>query len=94
MVYGQANTGVSDSVLFAQRRAVAAASVTDGAGDLDLTLTLADGSAHGKADPAFGAHLEPIGLWAEAVWCNWLPRDDLHLLVGSALQRILGAKSA
>ena len=93
MVYGQANTGVSDSVLLAQRRAVAAASVAFGAGDLDLTLVLADGSAHGKADPAFAAHLDPIDLWAEAVWCGWLSRTDLQTLAGHAMQRVLGQKS-
>eukprot|EP00973_Karenia_brevis_P066372 9224940-Karenia_brevis.AAC.1 len=38
LVHGQANTGVSDSFLLAQRRAVAAASVAGGTGDLDLTL--------------------------------------------------------
>ena len=58
LVYGQA-----------QRRAVAAASVTFGAGDLDLTLILADSSHLGRADPAFAAHLDPIGMWAEALWC-------------------------
>ena len=33
-----------------------------------ITLALADGSVHGKADPAFQAHAGPIGKWAEAVW--------------------------
>ena len=90
LVYGQANTGVSDSMLLAQRRAVAAASVPGGAGDLDLTLILADGGHQGRADPSFAAHQDPIGMWAEAVWCGWLPRPDLQALASNALHRILG----
>ena len=90
LVYGQANTGVADSVLLEQRRAVAAASVPGGAGDLDLTLIMADGGRHGMADPAFAAHQMPIAMWAEAVWCGWLSKDTLQALAGQSLQRILG----
>jgi hypothetical protein len=93
LVYGQANTGVSDSMLLSQRRAVAASFVPGGAGDLDLTLILADDGHRGRADPAFAAHSDPIGMWAGAVWCSWFPRDDLQLLAGQALQRILGMES-
>ena len=64
MSYGQAITGVPNSTLLAQRRAVAAA-VAPAAGTrgqcVDMTLVLADGSAKGRADPAFGAHVMPIG---------------------------------
>ena len=74
LVYGQANTVVSDATLLAQRRAVAAASVLEGAGELDITLVLADGADTGRVDPAFAAHEDPIGMWAEAVWGQWLPR--------------------
>eukprot|EP00973_Karenia_brevis_P023799 3280760-Karenia_brevis.AAC.1 len=38
LTYGQANTGVACTTLLQQRRAVAAASVAHGAGNLDLTL--------------------------------------------------------
>ena len=93
MVYGQANTGVSNSCLLAQRRAVAAASVSGGSGDLDLTLILADGSLQGHADPAFAAHEEPIGLWSEAVWNSWLPRSALNRLARHAIERISAAAS-
>ena len=93
LVYGQANTGVSSSCLLAQRRAVAAASVTGGSGDLDLTLILADGSFRGRADPAFAAHEEPIGLWAEAVWSSWLPRSALDRLARHAIARLSAAAS-
>ena len=92
LVYGQANTGVSDTVLLAQRRAVAAASVLEGAGELDITLVLADGSNTGRVDPAFGAHEDPIGMWAEAVWGQWLPRAALRSLSAHAV-RIVEATS-
>ena len=93
LVYGQANTGVSNSTLLAQRRAVAAASVPGGAGDLNLTLILADGSMQGRADPAFAAHEDPIGCWSEAVWNSWLPRCALHTLADHAIQRLATACS-
>ena len=66
-------TGVSNSHLLDQRRAVAAAGVPAVAGDLDITLSIIDGLPNGKADPAFAAHCDPIASWAEAVWCSWLP---------------------
>eukprot|EP00973_Karenia_brevis_P037778 5211344-Karenia_brevis.AAC.1 len=78
MVYGQATMGVSSSMLHAQRQSVAAASVPGGAGDLDLTLMMADGSESGRADPAFAAHEDPIATWAEAVWSQWLPAAALN----------------
>ena len=90
LVYGQANTGVSDTTLLAQRRAVAAASVPEGAGELDITLVLADGADTGRVDPAFAAHEDPIGMWAEAVWCQWLPRAALRSLATHAGQ-VVGA---
>ena len=85
LVYGQGNTGVATTMLLNQRRAVAASSVACGAGDLDLTLVLADGSMTGRADPAFAAHDAPIGKWAEAVWSHWLPRAALDRLTRNAL---------
>ena len=65
LVYGQGNTGVSCSMLQAQRSAVAAASVPGGSGELGLTLFIADGSMCDKVDPAFAAHEMPIAKWAE-----------------------------
>ena len=93
LVYGQANTGVSCSTLLAQRRAVAASAVTCGAGDLDMTLIMADGSLRGRADPAFAAHEEPISMWAEAVWCQWLPRLALLKIAQLAVEKLAGAAS-
>ncbi len=80
LMYGLGNTGVSDSTLLRQRQAVSAASVPGGRGDLDVTLMIADGSALGKADPAFAAHETPVTRWAEAVWESWLPRAALAAL--------------
>ena len=80
LTYGQGVTGVANTTLLAQRRAVAAA-VAPAAGTrgqcLDMTLALADGKAKGRADPAFDAHIDPIGQWAQAVWHEWLPRKAL-----------------
>eukprot|EP00973_Karenia_brevis_P074746 10387759-Karenia_brevis.AAC.1 len=69
--------GVAPSMLLAQRRSVAASLVPHGAGDLDLTLALGDGSMRGKVDPAYEAHSAPIGMWATAVWESWLPKAGL-----------------
>ena len=93
LVYGQANTGVSCSHLLSQRRAVASAGLSAGAGDLDMTLVVIDGSPNGKADPAYAAHCDPIASWAEAIWCAWLP---IHMLVGlvvKALNDLANAKN-
>eukprot|EP00973_Karenia_brevis_P055654 7739648-Karenia_brevis.AAC.1 len=88
LVYGLANTGVSNTTLLAQRRAVAAAASPGGAGNLELSLLLVDGSMHGCADPAFSAHEEPITMWAEAMWMQWLPRSALRKMVDAALRAL------
>ena len=84
LTYGQATFGVPCSTLLAQRRAVAA-TVSRGScpGDLDLTLVLADGSSRGRADPAFAAHMDVIGLYADAVWARWLPFAALSGLLSA-----------
>ena len=89
LTYGQGILGVAPSVLLAQRRAVAAASAPSSGPcgqDLDMALAMADGSARGRADPAFEAHLQPIGQWAEAAWHQWLPQRAMQKLVASAAQ--------
>ena len=76
MTFGQAITGVSNTTLLGQRRLVGAATAPPGGSggqDLDVALMLADGSAKGKADPAFPAHSMPIKAWAEAVWSQRMP---------------------
>ena len=80
--FGQAVVGVSPTMLLRQRRAVAAATVpSNGGGDLDITLMLADGGLNGRADPAFAAHRDPIGHWAMAMWESWVPHGGLRRLV-------------
>ena len=54
---------------------------------------LADGSGTGRADPAFDAHVAPIGHWAMAIWETWAPRPLLQRLVVRAKLRISVAKS-
>ena len=79
--------GVSNTMLLAQRRAVAAAAAP-AAGSrgqcLEMALVLADGSAKGRADPAFDAHAMPIGQWAQAIWHQWLPLTTLNKVVVKA----------
>ena len=88
LMYGLANTGVSNSMLDTQRSAVAMASVSSGSSDVDWALVIADGSLKGKADPAFQAHTSPIGKWAEAVWESWLSRPALERLAAAAKEKV------
>ena len=93
LVYGQANTGVSCSMLNDQRRSFAAAGVPAGAGDLDMTLAMIDGSPSGKGDPAFAAHADPIASWAESIWCRWLPVLMLKGIIAAAVNKLQLAKN-
>jgi len=86
--FGQANTGVADTMLAKQRSAVAMSLVTAGSANVDLTLLVADGTASGKADPAFEAHSAPIGTWAEAVWSQWLPAAAFRSIVNTAINKL------
>lgn len=84
MTYGLGIIGVSDSMLRYMRRVAAAiAAPASGAGgkNLDAALIIADGGPSGMADPAFDAHLLPIGGWATAVWEEWLPRESLQRMI-------------
>ena len=96
MTYGQAVLGVSCSFLKAQRQVVAAA-VSPGAGtggqNMDLALMLADGGTKGRADPAFDAHLIPIGDWAKAVWEGWTPTKILDRMVSHARRNLEAASN-
>ena len=67
-------------MLAAQRRSVnTAAAPKNGLGgqELEFAMMIMDGSKKGKADPAFEAHTSVAQHWAQAVWNNWLPADDL-----------------
>ena len=91
LTYGQANTGVACTMLYQQRQAVCAASFPGQQGDLDISLAFVDGSARGKADPAFAAHTAPIGLWAQAVWSGWFPRPALSKMADHATEHLANA---
>ena len=91
MTYGLGIIGVSDDMLRDMRRvAVAIASPASGAGgqNLDAALIVADGGPSGCADPAFDAHLLPIGEWAAAVWSERLPLESLHRMVTKCKRQI------
>ena len=91
MTYGAAVTGVSDSMLYAQR-VTAAAAAAPGRGtagqDLDIGLLLADEGTNAKADPAYDAHLLPIGEWAMAVWENWMPEASMERIITHGRERL------
>ena len=96
MTYGQAILGVSNSLLRDQRRTaatIAAPASGNGGQDLDLALTLADENARAGADPAFDAHIMPIGDWATAVWEHWMPERAMERLAAKAKKKLKRAKS-
>lgn len=73
---------------------MAAATATEadvGGQNLDLALIMADGSEHGRADPAHAAHVQPIGHWAMAVWHAWLPIHDLYSLAAKGVTKLVNA---
>ena len=39
-----------------------------GGQELEAAMMIADGSAKGKADPAFDAHTDVIVHWAQSIW--------------------------
>ena len=57
-----------------------------------MTLCMMDGRAHGRVDPAYSAHTDPIGHWAESVWDQWMPSSVLDLLFRGAHANIQKAK--
>jgi hypothetical protein len=95
MTYGQSTTGVSDSFLHRQRVTVASMATpgeTTCGQNLDLALIIADGSATGRADPAYDAHLLPIGEWSLAVWETWEQHVSMKRMVQHAIKKLTSAK--
>ena len=91
ITFGQAIAGVSSTTLLGQRRLVGAATAPPGGSggqDLDVALMLADGSAKGKADPAFPAHSMPIKAWAEAVWSQRMPLVCMRRMIRFAKRKL------
>ena len=78
-------------------RQVAAAGAAPGAGtggqNLGIALMLADGSSKGRADPAFDAHMMPIGEWAMACWGNWVTDSAMDAIVKAAKGMVVAAKN-
>ena len=87
MTYGSSIMGFADGMLRSQRQ-VAAAIAAPGAGtggqNLDIALMIADGSSKGKADPAFDAHMMPIGEWSMACWEGWATDGAMEVIVKAA----------
>ena len=59
---------------------------------LDLALTLADENAKAGADPAFDAHLMPIGDWPTAVWESLMLERAMERLAAKAKQKLNGGQ--
>ena len=91
LTHGEGSTGVAPSMLAAQRRSVnAAAAPRSGLGgqELEFAMMVMDGSKKGKADPAFEVHTSVAQHWAQAVWSQWMPPDDLQSSIDYARTRI------
>lgn len=94
LTYGQFASGTSPAMLLMQRRTVGRTTgpAAGAAGqNLNLAFMLADGSANGKAGPAYDAHLDPVVHWAQAVWYEWLPQSMLNRMVSDAGNRLARA---
>ena len=91
--YGMACQGAGDYMLLQLRRTVAGIIGGSAAGkDPNMVLIAAGAKAGLASDPAFAAHVEPIGQWAEAVWHRSLPGMLLHASVAKVKQALLAAK--
>jgi hypothetical protein len=92
LTWGVHTVGVATTTLLQWRREVARGCAAAAAGkSVDLVLMLADSTPSAKTDPAFDAHILPIGFWANAVFDCWRPRAALALDVAAAKQRLCKA---
>ena len=92
MAYGEFATGLAPNLLLEQRRTVAAASAPPGGTsgqNIDLVLTLADGSSKGRADPAYAAHTLVIGFWAMNIWNTWIAAERLEAALAATKARMI-----
>jgi hypothetical protein len=53
---------------------------------------IADGKVKGSADPAYAAHEDTLGSWAQAVWNRWLPLSALRKLFAVASANLAGTR--
>ena len=82
--------------MYTQRKiaAVIAAPASGTCGqNMDIALMLADESNTGRADPAYDAHMLPIGEWALAVGEGWRKLDSIMGMVGRACTRLRKVKN-
>ena len=96
MTYGASVMGVADGMLRSQRQ-VASAIAAPGAGiggqNMDIALMFADGGPKGKADPAFDAHMMPIGEWAMACWEGWTIDGAMDAIIKAAKIMVTSVKN-
>ena len=52
-----------------------------------------DGGPKGRADPAYDAHMLPIGEWALALWEGWTTEAAMNRLIADAKERLGRARS-
>ncbi len=91
--YGDDVTGVAPKVLESRRRTVAAAVARGSAGrSVDMVLALADDGSRQQLDPAFAAHLLPLGRWAEAVYSGWADARALDATIKRERIRLMRAR--
>ena len=78
MLYGTDCCGVSDTMLDDVRRTTAKVCVGSAGGKSAIKSLYAVDGAVGIADPAFLAHINPIGAWANAWWDQWTSAENLE----------------
>ncbi len=59
--------------------------------DIDAVLMMAEAEGKRNIDPAYAAHVLPLGRWAEAVWLEWCPRLLLHKSITTAKMQLIKA---
>ena len=92
-MYGIACSGMGDDQLMQVRRAAAGIIGGSSAGKGPNMVLIAESAKVGwAADPAFAAHIEPIGQWADAAWHSRLPTKLLDYSIGKAKRAVLAAK--
>ena len=91
--WGMHAIGIAPSPLQAWRKEVAYGCAALASGkSIDLTLMFSDLAPGQKTDPAFQAHVLPIGYWAQAVWEGWRPRAALAAQFREALSALSTAR--
>ena len=53
----------------------------------------ADESNTGRAEPAYDAHMLPIGEWSLAVWEEWRTLESMHAMIRRASAKLAKAKN-